>query len=67
MSTQREKEEFIGEVLEDLNFQIHNQEHRAGIAKILGGEDEVLALEAFLKDRAEDERQFYKECYELED
>ena len=67
MTDELNKEEFIEYVLSDLTFQINDSEERDAIKEILGGEEEVLALEDFLKERWYEEADYYnsiKEAYE---
>ena len=67
MNNKQTKEELIETVLGDLTFQVTDSEHRDKMKSILGGEDEMLALEDFLKDRWYEEADFYnlvKEMYE---
>ena len=61
------REELINEILGDLTFTIQNTAHRLELKEALGGEEEIRALEEFLKDRWYEEADFYntvKEAYE---
>ena len=52
------REELINEILGDLTFVIRNNAHREELKQELGGEEEIRALEEFLKDRWYDEADF---------
>ena len=52
-------------ILGDLLFTIKNKKHRQDLKEVLGGEEEIRALEDFLKHRLEDETQFFLDIAEI--
>ena len=59
------REELINEILADLTFSIQNTAHRLELKEALGGEEEIRALEEFLKDRYYDEADFFESVEEM--
>ena len=47
-----EREFIINEILADLSFTIESKAHRLELKEALGGEEEVRALEDFLRERS---------------
>ena len=59
------REQLMDYILGDLLFTIKNKKHRQDLKEVLGGEEEIRALEDFLKHRLEDETQFFLDIAEI--
>ena len=59
------REQLIEQVLSDLTFTIQSNSHREELKEILGGEEEIRALEDFLKDRFYEEGDFMESISEM--
>ena len=59
------REELINEILADLSFEIQSTTHRLELKEALGGEEEVRALEDFLRDRRYEEGEFFESVMEM--
>ena len=59
------REELINEILGDLTFTIQSTTHRLELKEALGGEDEIRALEDFLRERSYEEGEFFESVMEM--
>ena len=59
------RKELIDEILADLSFEIQSKTHRAELKDALGGEEEIKALEDFLRDRRYEEGEFFESVMEM--
>ena len=60
-----EREFLINEILADLSFTIESKSHRLELKEALGGEEEVRALEDFLRERSYEEGEFFESVMEM--
>ena len=60
-----EREFIINEILADLSFTIESKAHRAELKEALGGEEEIRALEDFLRERSYEEGEFFESVMEM--
>ena len=63
--TYDKREELINEILGDLTFSISSNSHREELKQELGGEEEIRALEDFLRERTYDEGEFMESISEM--
>ena len=61
----KEREHLMDFILGDLTFTIKNKKHRQDLKDVLGGEEEIRALEDFLKDRMEEETEFFLDVADI--
>ena len=60
-----QREAIIGEVLADLSFTIESKTHREELKQALGGEEEIRALEDFLRERSYEEGEFFESVMDM--